>query len=81
MSYGRAIPTTANYSGEVYRTGVTVIRYTVIFHRHADGAWLRRAAQSGGLNWLMVALPALAALRLGAPEEHTFHETEGAKDV
>ena len=31
VSYVTGYTTTANYSGEVYRTGVTVIRYTVIF--------------------------------------------------
>lgn len=31
VSYVTGYTTTANYTGEVYRTGVTVIRYTVIF--------------------------------------------------
>ena len=31
VSYVTGYTTTANYTGEVYRTGVTVIRYTVIY--------------------------------------------------
>ena len=65
VSYVTGYTTTANYTGEVYRTGVTVIRYTVIFTGTPVEPMDGGQSQSGGLNWLIVALPALAALGAG----------------
>ena len=65
VSYVTGYTTTATYSGEVYRTGVTVIRYTVIFTGTPVEPVVDEQSQSGGLNWLMVALPVLAALGAG----------------
>lgn len=65
VSYVTGYTTTANYTGEVYRTGVTVIRYTVIFTGTPVEPMDGGQSQSGGMNWLIVALPALAALGAG----------------
>ena len=65
VSYVTGYTTTATYSGEVYRTGVTVIRYTVIFTGTPVEPVVDEQSQSGGLSWLMVALPVLAALGAG----------------
>ena len=71
--------TTANYSGEVYRTGVTVIRYTVIFTGTPMEPVAEEQSQSGGLNWLMVALPALAALGAGTGGTYFFMKRKERK--
>lgn len=64
VSYVTGYTTTATYSGEVYRTGVTVIRYTVIF----TGIPAEPAESQfwdSGWKWLVFALPVLAALGAG----------------
>ena len=65
VSYVTGYTTKANYTGEVYRTGVTVIRYTVIFTGTPVEPAAEEQSQNGGLNWVMVALPVLAALGAG----------------
>ena len=81
VSYVTGYTTKANYTGEVYRTGVTVIRYTVIFTGTPVEPMVEEQAHNGNLNWLMVALPVLLALGGGVGGTYIFHETEGAKDV
>ena len=69
--YVTGYTTTADYSGEVYRTGVTVIRYTVIYTGTVipppaePNPGEKSAKQAGRTNWLLVLLPAAAALGLG----------------
>ena len=67
VSYVIGYTTTADYTGEVYRTGVTVIRYTVIFTGTPIEPEVPEQPQEpeSNLNWLMVALPVLAALGAG----------------
>ena len=79
VSYVTGYTTTANYSGEVYRTGVTVIRYTVIFTGTPMEPVAEEQSQSGGLNWLMVALPALAALGAGTGGTYFFMKRKERK--
>ena len=78
VSYVTGYTTTANYSGEVYRTGVTVIRYTVIF----TGTPMEGGAVPKRRPQLAHGGPARAG---GSRRRHRrnilFHETEGAKDV
>lgn len=72
-SYVTGYTTTADYSGEVYRTGVTVIRYTVIYTGTVipppaepdSDTEAEPAEQASGTNWLLVLLPAAATLGLG----------------
>lgn len=67
-SYVTGYTTTADYKGEVYHTGVTVIRYTVIYSgtpiapTESDPT---EGLKDGDINWLLVILPALGALALG----------------
>ena len=71
VSYVTGYTTTADYTGEGYRTGVTVIRYTVIY----TGAPLApieseadppvEAEQHAGTNWPLVVFPALLTLAAG----------------
>lgn len=79
VSYVTGYTTTANYSGEVYRTGVTVIRYTVIFTGTPMEPVAEEQSQSGGLNWLMVALPVLAALGAGTEGTYFFMKRKERK--
>ena len=79
VSYVTGYTTTANYSGEVYRTGVTVIRYTVIFTGTPMEPVAEEQSQSGGLNWLMVALPALVALGAGTGGTYFFMKRKERK--
>lgn len=68
VSYVTGYTTTANYTGEVHRTGVTVIRYTVIYTgTPADPTGLSSAEEQSGFNanWLFAATLALAALAAG----------------
>lgn len=65
VSYVTGYTTKATYSGEVYRTGVTVIRYTVIFTGTPVELVEEGQPQATWLNWLMIALPVLAALAAG----------------
>lgn len=69
VSYVTGYTTTANYTGEVYRTGVTVIRYTVIYTgtpiAPAESEPLEEGP-SGGSSWLLVGISTLAALAVGA---------------
>ena len=67
VSYVTGYTTTADYTGEVYRTGVTVIRYTVIFTGTPIEPEVPEQPQEpeNNFQWLMVALPALAALVAG----------------
>lgn len=65
VSYVTGYTTKATYSGEVYRTGVTVIRYTVIFTGTPVEPVEEGQPQATWLNWLMIALPELAALAAG----------------
>lgn len=68
VSYVTGYTTTANYTGEVHRTGVTVIRYTVIFtgtpivpaEPESAAGWL-----STGAGWALMLVLALAALGTG----------------
>lgn len=71
-SYVTGYTTTANYSGEVYRTGVTVIRYTVIYTGtpilppvEPEPEPEPEPIEEPGTNWLLILFPALAALGLG----------------
>lgn len=67
-SYVTGYTTTADYKGEVYHTGVTVIRYTVIYTgtpiapTESDPI---EEPKGGDINWLLVILPALGTLVLG----------------
>jgi hypothetical protein len=68
-NYIKGYVITADYSGEVFRKGVTVIRYTVIF----TGAEIPAPETSppsqngsGGGHWISVLLSALALLGCGA---------------
>ena len=79
VSYVTGYTTTANYSGEVYRTGVTVIRYTVIFTGTPMEPVAEEQSQSGGFNWLMVALPVLAALGAGTGGTYFFMKRKERK--
>ena len=66
VSYVTGYTTTADYTGEVYRTGVTVIRYTVIFTgTPIEQEVTEQQEPEGSFQWLMVALPALVALVAG----------------
>ena len=66
VSYVTGYTTTADYTGEVYRTGVTVIRYTVIFTgTPIEQEVTEQQEPEGSFHWLMVALPALVALAAG----------------
>lgn len=86
-SYVTGYVTTANYVGEVHRTGVSVIRYTVIY----TGTPIEPEApaepepvnESAPIHWAAVTIPAaLAALAAGGGgtylfmkrKERTFHE-------
>lgn len=67
-SYVTGYTTTADYTGEVYHTGVTVIRYTVIY----TGTPIAPAEpepvgapEDDGVSWPLVLFPALGALALG----------------
>ena len=78
VSYVKGYTTTADYTGEVFRTGVTVIRYTVIFNGTAiepvedipnpvptDTPEEPVEEPQGNSNWLLAVLPALGALGAG----------------
>ena len=86
-SYVKGYTTTADYTGEVYRTGVTVIRYTVIF----NGATIEPVEtpapvedpEPAGIHWAVIAIPAaLIALALGAGGAYLLmkHGKERKKD-
>ena len=70
VSYVTGYTTTADYTGEVYRTGVTVIRYTVIYTgtpitiAPAEPEPVVEEPETGS-PWLMTAVPALVALAAG----------------
>lgn len=70
VSYVTGYTTTADYTGEVYRTGVTVIRYTVIYTgtpitiAPAEPEPVAEEPETG-FPWLMTAVPALVALAAG----------------
>ena len=69
VSYVTGYTTTADYTGEVYRTGVTVIRYTVIYTGTPVAPVEPEPVAeepAASFPWLMVAVPALAALAAGA---------------
>lgn len=71
VSYVTGYTTTANYTGEVYRTGVTVIRYTVIFTgtpiASVDPEPVAKEEQpQAGAGWPVMTVLGLAALAAGA---------------
>ena len=71
VSYVTGYTTTANYTGEVYRTGVTVIRYTVIFTgtpiTSVDPEPVAKEDQpQAGAGWPVMTVLGLAALAAGA---------------
>ena len=86
-SYVKGYTTTANYTGEVYRTGVTVIRYTVIFTGElpapVEPEPVEAPVGSGIPGILLNSLAILAAVAAGAGgtyllmkrrKEQTIHE-------
>mgnify|MGYP000634634668 FL=1 len=81
VSYVTGYTTTADYTGEVYRTGVTVIRYTVIFTGTPIEPGLSEETQDAGeiTSWLMVLLPALGALGIGAGGAYFFMKRKERK--
>ena len=81
VSYVTGYTTTADYTGEVYRTGVTVIRYTVIFTGTPIEPVLSEETQDAGeiTSWLMVLLPALGALGIGAGGAYFFMKRKERK--
>ena len=62
-SYVKGYTTTADYVGEVYRTGVTVIRYTVIFN--GTPIAVEEPESSAWPAWTIAVLPALGTLLAG----------------
>lgn len=75
VSYVKGYTTTADYTGEVYRTGVTVIRYTVIYtgtplaptEPEPDSTTMDTDDANKGISGVFVLIPAvLAALGAGA---------------
>lgn len=69
VSYVTGYTTTADYTGEVYRTGVTVIRYTVIYTGTPTAPAEPEPVEEEpdtGFPWLAAVIPALAALAAGA---------------
>jgi len=71
VSYVTGYTTTANYTGEVYRTGVTFIRYTVIFTgtpiASVDPEPVAKEEQpQAGAGWPVMTVLGLAALAAGA---------------
>lgn len=71
VSYVNGYTTTADYSGEAYRTGVTVIRYTVIFN---GTPIVPDEPESQGISsgLLVASLSVLAALGAGAGGAYYF---------
>lgn len=66
VSYVTGYTTTADYVGKVYRTGVTVIRYTVIFTgTPIEPAASEEQGPEDNFHWLLAVVPALAALAAG----------------
>ena len=67
VSYVTGYTTTADYTGEVYRTGVTVIRYTVVYTGTPIAPAEPEESEGlfSGTNWLLVMIPALIALGAG----------------
>lgn len=79
VSYVKGYTTTADYSGEVYRTGVTVIRYTVIFTtKDVDAANSAQDPEetptyvNARPQWPAIVFAVLAALGLGAGGTYLF---------
>ncbi|MDO4269541.1 MAG: cell wall protein [Eubacteriales bacterium] len=66
-SYVKGYTTTADYTGEVFRTGVSVIRYTVIFSgTPVEPVEPEQTSDAGAVPvWLFTVFPALAALGAG----------------
>lgn len=81
VSYATGYTTTADYSGEVYRTGVTVIRYTVIFTGTPVDPVVPEEPQDSGeiSSWLMVLLPVLGALGIGTGGTYIFMKRKERK--
>ena len=71
VSYVKGYTTTADYVGDAYRTGVTVIRYTVIFTgtplapAESESPPSAETDSATGVNWPLVILPALLTLATG----------------
>lgn len=67
VSYVTGYTTTADYTGEVYRTGVSVIRYTVIYTGTplAPEEPVEPEGLLSGSGWLLTLIPALVALGAG----------------
>lgn len=93
VSYVKGYTTTADYTGEVFRTGVTVIRYTVIFNGTAlepvedipdpvptDTPEEPVDEPEGGSSWLLAVLPALAALGAGVGGTYFVMKRKERKD-
>ena len=73
-SYVKGYTTTADYTGEVFRTGVSMIRYTVIFNgTPIEPTEPEQASDSGAVPiWLLILFPALAALGVGIGGTYYF---------
>lgn len=80
VSYVKGYTTTADYTGEVYRTGVTVIRYTVIFTgtplvpvetEQKPGSETDAAKEGSGISGALILIPA-ALIALGAGAGGTY---------
>lgn len=78
-SYVKGYTTTADYTGEVFRTGVSVIRYTVIFNGVPIEPVEPEQPSALGvvLDWLMIAFPVLAALGAGIGGTYYFMRRKG----
>ena len=82
-SYVKGYVTKANYVGEVHRTGVSVIRYTVIYTGTPVEPEVPEPPASAPIHWAAVTVPAvIASLAAGGGgaclfmkrKERTFHE-------
>jgi hypothetical protein len=95
-SYVKGYTITADYSGEVYRKGVTLIRYTVIFTgtenlalaQEPEAESRSNPGASAGAGWISILISTLALLGSGAgvtyialkTRKETSHETISGYD-
>lgn len=84
VSYVKGYTTTADYTGEVYRTGVTVIRYTVIFTGtpivQEDPEPIATAEDEGtsSTSWPTVVIPSALCLGGGVGGTYLVMKKKGA---